>query len=77
MLRLVRVLREDQDEYPTLVNALDDPFSPIGSISDVPGSDLTLDTVLLKPLTNRIRRRLVLTGMADKDAGWHGASAAL
>src|ERR1700730_12737605 len=66
MLGLVCILGENQNEHPTVVNALDDSFSPIGSIGDIPGSDPAFDLFGLKPLTNRIRRRFVFTGMADK-----------
>src|SRR6267378_3871 len=43
MMRIIRVLREDQDEHSASLKTLHDSFGPIGSRFDISGSDPTVD----------------------------------
>jgi hypothetical protein len=75
MIRIIRMLREDQDEHSAGVKTLHDSFGPIGSRFDITGSDPTFDPSGLEMGTNRVRGLPIFTRIADEDHRRHASSA--
>ena len=66
----------DKDKGAAFFDAVHNRFGPLGSGFDITRSDPAFDSLGLELMANRVCYRLVLGGMADKDFGLHGISAA-